>query len=309
MRLLFRYLIILVWACASVNAAALQAPSFSSKPKLDHQDNFQALMESVGKLAIFIRINQAVYEKCNIQANLTKQEAKADFLSRKKLAFQFNDLLADSNLEPKDVMGDEFTELVDEFCASNNSSIEVDMKIRPLVNAQLEVMEKLDRSLLLSRQQDKTYSKEHMQSELAHKIENTNILPLDEKREIASAMYSGVYVYAGVNYIENNEDLSTAINIQEAVYKETLSNSDAFILGKVKLANGDKSSLDLIIGAASEQMVSAQEWLGNYYACNSNKAKGTYWLEKADKNGSETAIDSILEIRDLGRPTVCSYLL
>jgi hypothetical protein len=266
-------------------------------------------MDSVGKLAIFIRINQAVYEKCNIQANLTKQEAKADFLSREKLEYQFNDLLADFNLEPKDVMGDEFTELVDEFCASNNSSIEVDMKISPLVDAQLAVMEKLDRSLLLSRQQDKKYSKKHMQRELAHKIENINILPLDEKRQIAGAMYRGVYFYSFFNYTENNKDLRTAINIQEAVYKETLSNVDAFTLGKMKLANGDKSSLGLIIGVASKQMVNAQEWLGNYYACNSDKAKGIYWLEKADKNGSETAIDSILEMRDLGHPTICSSLL
>jgi hypothetical protein len=80
-------------------------------------------------------------------------------------------------------------------------------------------------------------------------------------------------------------------------------------LGKMKLANGDTSGLDSIIGAAREELVDAQEWLGNYFACNAEKQKGINWLEKADKNGSETAIDSILETKDLGRPTVCSSLL
>ena len=274
MSLLFRFFILLFLSCTSFDCTALQSPPFISKPKLDFEENFQALMDSVGKLAIFIRVNQAVYEKCNIRANLTRQEAKADFLAREKLAFQFNDLLIDLELEPKDVMGESFTQLVDEFCASNNSNVGVDMKIRPLVEAQLELMEKLDRSLLLSRQRDKKYPEEHMHRELAQKIENINILPIEEQRQIASAIFRGIYVFAGRNYVENIKDLSSSI-----------------------------------ISAASEELVDAQEWLGNYFACNAEKQKGIDWLEKADKNGSETAIDSILETKDLGRPTVCNSLL
>jgi hypothetical protein len=309
MRLPFRFFILLFLSCNSFDGTALQSPPFVSKPKLDFQENFQALMDSVGTLAIFIRVNQSVYEKCNIRANLTRQEAKADFLAREKLAFQFNDLLADLELEPKDVMEENFTQLVDELCASNDSNVDVDMKIRPLVEAQLEVMEKLDRSLLLSRQRDKKYPKEHMHHELAHKIENINILPIEEQRQIDSAIFRGIYFFAGRNYIENIKDLSSALYIQNLIYNETLSNEDAFMLGKMKLANGDTSGLDSIIGAAREELVDAQEWLGNYFACNAEKQKGINWLEKADKNGSETAIDSILETKDLGRPTVCSSLL
>lgn len=77
----------------------------------------------------------------------------------------------------------------------------------------------------------------------------------------------------------------------------------------MKLSNGDKSSLALIIGAAKQDLLKTQDWLANYYACNADKTKGIYWLKTADNNGSETAIDSILETRDLGRPTICDSLL
>lgn len=266
-------------------------------------------MDRVGKLAIFIRVNHAVFEECNIQANLIRQEAKADFLAREKLAFQFNDLLTRSGLEPKDVMGENFNELVDEFCAGNSANMEVDNKIRPLVEAQLEVMEQLENSLFFSRQQDIKYSVEHMGIQLPHKIESLDILPIEEQRQVASAKFSGIYVFAGRNYIENIKYLCTALYIQNLVYSKTFSYEDAFILGKMKLAHEDKSGIDLIIGAASEELLEAQEWLGNYYACNSEKPKGIYWLENADKNGSETAIDPIMETKNLGRPTVYSYLL
>lgn len=48
----------------------------------------------------------------------------------------------------------------------------------------------------------------------------------------------------------------------------------------MKLSNGDKSSLALIIGAAKQDLLKTQDWLANYYACNADKTKGIYCKDR-----------------------------
>lgn len=138
-------------------------------------------------------------------------------------------------------------------------------------------------------------------------LDDTTLLKVADASRTGSLLVevdTGVVVLTRRTAVDKNEAKSR--EIYYFLVRERNNAEAGYILARW-LGKSDKpQALELYKLAANNGQPDAAAWLGEYYACNDDKAKALQWLEKATQLGFKDSEYIIGEIEELGKPTSCS---
>lgn len=288
--------------------------SFYCQPKEEPRFNDMALaikyLEATSKIDVFTGVVKRLNKSCGFNLAISESHlAELDYELRKNSLFNFDDF---TSLFKAKKEYEATVEIVKKQRLKEANGCNEKSFIQWIANV---VVPNVKQSIGFIKKQGilptafvEPYSNEFMLRQLKQKADNYKVLPINEVKDIASALSSGSYIYAIRSYTDiAPRNTKLALAMRKYIVEMDADLDNVYYLAQTQAQIDLNKGINIYKKAAKLGHHKSQLWLGQHYLCINNKKAAAPWLEMATKHSPGEVEDIVGEYEELGKPVYCGY--